>query len=198
MIRIQRFPHFIEGPRSIAFAQRERRLNEGLKLRICRFCCVIKSGGISRSSCYYLSLISLLALFCRKYCAASPLIVFFAIMANFRFDKLAEIPKAFVTHLVFCVFGSALVWNVTTTLPLSIVLAAIASLLPIAVLTACIISCGVLLRNSASALQPRITSSLDRLAGTTILGCHAASLLGVCAATAAQLRVWGPGGGGGC
>jgi hypothetical protein len=56
-----------------------------------------------------------------------------------------------------------------------------------AVLTACTVFCGLRLRSAASGLQPRITGSLDRLAGTTILGCHPPSLLNVYAATAAQL-----------
>jgi hypothetical protein len=114
-----------------------------------------------------------------------------AITANFFLVMLAVFPKVLTIYSVFCAFWSASVSNVITTLPLCIVLAATASLLPVAVLIACIISCGVLLRSGAAALPLRTTSSLLRLAGTTILVCHAPSLLDVPAVTAAQLRCWG-------
>jgi hypothetical protein len=113
---------------------------------------------------------------------------FLAITANFFLAMLAVSPKALTIHSMFCAFWLALVSNVTTMLPLCIILAAIASLFPVAVLIACIIFCGILLRSGAVALPLRITSSLLRLAGTTILVCHAPSLLNVPAITAAQLR----------
>jgi hypothetical protein len=113
---------------------------------------------------------------------------FLAITANFLLAMLAVSPKALTTHSVFCAFWSALVSNVTTTSSLCIILAATASFLPIAVLIACIISCGILLRSGAAALPLRTTSFLLRLAGITILICHAPSLLNVPAVTAAQLR----------
>jgi hypothetical protein len=111
--------------------------------------------------------------------------------ASSRLKMLAASPKAFVTQAVFWALESASPRKVTITSPLSIVLAATASLPPVAVLTACIICCGVRFRSEGSDSAPRTTSSLARWAGTTTLGCHAASLLVVCAVIAAQLRTIG-------
>jgi choline-glycine betaine transporter len=92
---------------------------------------------------------------------------------------------------VFWALKSASPRKVTTTSPLSIILAATASLPPVAVLTACTIYCGVRFRSKSSDPASRTISSLARRAGTTTLGCHTASLLVVCAITAAQLRTIG-------
>jgi hypothetical protein len=116
--------------------------------------------------------------------ADNPLII----TANFFFAMLAVFLKVLTIHSVFCAFWLALVSNVTMTSPLCIVLAAIASLFPIAVLIAYIIFYGVLLRSGAAALPLRTTSSLLRLVGITILVCHAPSLLNFPTITAAQLR----------
>jgi hypothetical protein len=104
---------------------------------------------------------------------------------------LAASPKAFVIQAVFWALKFASPRKVIITSPLSIVLAATASLPPVAVLTVCTICCGVRFRNEGSDSASRTTSSLARRAGTTTLGCHAASLLVVCAVTAAQLRTIG-------
>jgi hypothetical protein len=74
---------------------------------------------------------------------------------------------------------------------LSIVFAAIALLLFVVILIACIISCGVRFRSEGSVPGLRITSSLARRAGTTILGCYALLLLVAGAATAVQLYTKG-------
>jgi hypothetical protein len=112
-------------------------------------------------------------------------------IASFRLKMLATSPKAFVIQAVFWALKSASPRKITTTSPLSIVLATTASLPPVAVLTACTICCGVRFRSEGSDPASRITSSLARRAGTTTLGCHAALLLVICAVTAAQLRIIG-------
>jgi hypothetical protein len=99
--------------------------------------------------------------------------------------------KAFVIQAVFWALKSASPQKVIITLPLSIILAAIASLPPVAVLTACTICYGVRFRSEGFDPVSRTTSSLARRAGTTTLGCHAASLLVVCAIIAVQLRTIG-------
>jgi hypothetical protein len=104
---------------------------------------------------------------------------------------LAASPKAFVIQVVFWALESASPQKVIITSPLSIVLAATASLPPVAVLIACTICCNVRFRSEGFDSAPRTTSSLARRAGTTTLGCHVASLLVVCAITAAQLRTIG-------
>jgi hypothetical protein len=104
---------------------------------------------------------------------------------------LATSPKAFVIQIVFWALKSASPRKITTTSPLSIVLAAIASLPPVAVLTACTICYSVRFRSEGSDPAPQTTNFLVRRAGTITLGCHAALLLVVCAITAAQLRTIG-------
>jgi hypothetical protein len=97
--------------------------------------------------------------------------------------------KAFVTQAVFWALKSASPRKVIITSPLSIVLAATASLPPVAVLTACIICYSVRFRSEGSDPASRITSSLARRTGTITLGCHATSLLIICAIIATQLRI---------
>jgi hypothetical protein len=123
----------------------------------------------------------------RSFFADNPL----AKTANSLLEILALFPKAFVIQAVFCVLEFASFRNMIITLSLSIVFAAIASLLFIVVLIACIISCGIRFRSEGSVSGLRITSSLARRAGTTILGCYAPSLLVAGAATAAQLYTRG-------
>jgi hypothetical protein len=107
--------------------------------------------------------------------------------ASFLLEILALFPKAFVTQAVFCILKFALFRNIIITSLLSIVFATIISLLFVVILIACIISCGVQFRSEGSVPGLRITSFLARRAETTILGCHASSLLVAGAATAAQL-----------
>jgi hypothetical protein len=111
--------------------------------------------------------------------------------ASSRLKMLIASPKAFVIQAVFWALESASPRKVTITSPLSIILAVIALLPPIAVLIACTICCSVRFRSESFDPAPRTTSSLARRAGTTTLGCHAASLLVICAITAAQLHTIG-------
>jgi hypothetical protein len=123
----------------------------------------------------------------RSFFAGNPL----ANIASSHLKMLAASPKAFIIQAVFWALKSASPRKITTTSPLSIVLAAIALLPSVAVLTACTICYGVRFRSKSSDPASRTTSFLARRIGTTTLGCHTALLLVICAITAAQLRTIG-------
>jgi hypothetical protein len=112
-------------------------------------------------------------------------------IASFLLEILALFSKAFVIQAIFCILKFASFRNMIITLLLSIVFAAIALLLFVVVLVACIIPCGIRFRSENFVPGLRITSFLARRARTIILGCHAPSLLVAVAATAAQLYTKG-------